>query len=57
MISSDTKPEDRVLMVSHSAELGRRYGELTNATQSLAAERAVKDRELREYQQTMSARL
>jgi hypothetical protein len=44
-------------MVSRSAELGRRYGELTNATQSLTAERAVKDRELHDYQQTMSARL
>lgn len=57
MISSDTKPEDRVVMVSRSAELGRRYGELTQATQSLTADRAVKDRELREYQQTLSARL
>ncbi len=57
MISSDTKPEDRVVMVSRSAELGRRYGELTNATQSLTAERAVQDRELRDYQQTLSARL
>jgi hypothetical protein len=54
MISSDTKPEDRVVMVSRSAELGRRYGELTQATQSLTAERAVKDRELREYQQTLA---
>ncbi len=57
MIASDTKPEDRVVMVSRSAELGRRYGELTNATQSLTADRAVKDRELRDYQQTLSARL
>ena len=54
MISSDTKPEDRVVMVSRSAELGRRYGELTQATQSLTAERAVKDRELRDYQQTLA---
>jgi hypothetical protein len=57
MISSDTKPEDRVLMVSHSAELGRRYGELTNETRSLTEERVAKDRDLREYQQTLSARL
>ena len=34
--------------------LGRRYGELTQATQSLTAERAVKDRELRDYQQTLA---
>jgi len=54
MISSETKAEDRVVMVSRSAELGRRYGELTQATQSLTAERAVKDRELREYQQTLA---
>ena len=57
MIASDTKPEDRVLMVSHSAELGRRYGELTNATKSLEYDRVAKDRELREFQQTLSARL
>ena len=57
MISSDTKPEDRVVMVSRSAELGRRYGELTNETRSLTEERVAKDRDLREYQQTLSARL
>jgi hypothetical protein len=57
MIANDTKPEDRVLMVSHSAELGRRYGELTNETRSLTEERVGKDRELREYEQTLSARL
>jgi len=56
MIASDTKPEDRVLMVSHSAELGRRYGELTNATKSLTEERVLHDRELREYQQTLASR-
>jgi len=56
MISSDTKPEDRVVMVSRSAELGRRYGELTNETRSLTEDRAVKDRELREYQQTLASR-
>ena len=56
MISSDTKPEDRVVMVSRSAELGRRYGELTNETRSLTEERVVKDRELREYQQTLASR-
>jgi hypothetical protein len=43
--------------VSHSAELGRRYGELTNETRSLTEERVGKDRELREYEQTLSARL
>ena len=56
MISSDTKPEDRVVMVSRSAELGRRYGEITNETRSLTEERVVKDRELREYQQTLASR-
>jgi hypothetical protein len=56
MIASDTKAEDRVLMVSRSAELGRRYGELTNATKSLTEERALHDRELREYQQTLASR-
>lgn len=57
MIAKDTKPEDRVLMVSHSAELGRRYGELTNETKSLEQERVAKDRDLRDFQQTLSARL
>jgi hypothetical protein len=57
MVASDTKAEDRVLMVSHSAELGRRYGELTNSTRSLTQDRVFKDRELREFQQTLAARL
>lgn len=57
MIASDTKPEDRVLMVEHSAELGRRYSEIGNSTKSLEQERVVKDRDLRDFQQTFSARL
>jgi hypothetical protein len=57
MVASDTKPEERVLMVSRTAELGRRYGELTNSTKSLTQDRVYKERELREFQQTLAARL
>ena len=57
MIASETTAEERVLMVSRSAELGRHYAELTNATKSLTQERVFKDRELRDYQQTLAARL
>jgi hypothetical protein len=57
MIASDTTTEQRLLMVSRSAELGRRYGELTAQTKSLEDERVVHDIELREFQQTLAARL
>src|SRR5262249_7170193 len=54
MIASDTTAEQRLVMVSRSAELGRRYGELTNSSKSLTQERVYKERDLREYQQTLA---
>ena len=55
MVASDTTAEQRVLMVSKSAELGRRYGELTNETKALADERVVHALELRDFQETLAA--
>jgi hypothetical protein len=57
MIASDTTTEQRLLMVSRSAELGRRYGELTAETKSLEDERVVHEIELRDFEQTLAARL
>jgi hypothetical protein len=57
MIAGDTTTEQRLLMVSRSAELGRRYGELTAQTKSLEDERVVHEIELRDYEQTLAARL
>jgi hypothetical protein len=56
MVAAETTAEQRVLMVSRSAELGRRYGELTNQTKQLEQERVVHERELRDYQQTLASR-
>jgi hypothetical protein len=57
MIASDTTSEQRLLMVSRSAELGRRYGELTTEIDALGKERVVHELELREFEQTLAARL
>jgi uncharacterized protein DUF2799 len=57
MVAVETTAEQRVYMVSRSAELGRRYGELTEATKSLERKRVDHERELRDYQQTLAARL
>ncbi len=57
MVANDTTTEQRLLMVSRCAELGRRYGELTGQTKSLENERAVHEIELRDFQQTLAARL
>jgi Protein of unknown function (DUF2799) len=56
MIAGDTTTEQRLLMVSRSAELGKRYGELTAQTKSLEDERVAHASELREYQQTLASR-
>lgn len=55
MIALDTTPEQRVSMVTRSAELGRRYGELTSEIQGLERERALRERDLVDYQQTLAA--
>jgi hypothetical protein len=54
MIASDTTPEQRVAMVTRSADLGRRYGELTTEIQHLERDRAFAERELLDYQQALA---
>jgi hypothetical protein len=56
MVSSETTAEQRLTLVTRSADLGRRYGELTTANQQLERDRAAQERELFDYQQTLAAR-
>jgi hypothetical protein len=55
MVALDTTAEQRVAMVTRSADLGRRFGELTNESRDLERERAVRERELLDYEQTLAA--
>jgi hypothetical protein len=55
MIATDTTPEQRVAMVTRSAELGRRYGELTNEIRDLERDRALAERDLLDYRATLAA--
>lgn len=55
MIAGDTTAEQRVAMVTRSADLGRRYGELTTEIQQLERDRALAERDLLEYQGTLAA--
>jgi hypothetical protein len=55
MIASDTTAEQRVVMVTRSADLGRRYGELTTEIQQLERDRALAERDLLEYRGTLAA--
>jgi len=55
MIATDTTTEQRVAMVTRSAEIGRRYGELTTEIQQLERQRALAERELLDYRQTLAA--
>jgi hypothetical protein len=55
MIATDTTAEQRLTMVTRSADLGRRYGELTTEIQQLERERAVAERALFEYRSTLAA--
>ena len=54
--ASDTTAEQRVLLVSRTAELGRRYGELNTVIEVAQRERVEHERELRDYQQTLALR-
>lgn len=56
MIASETTAEERLRLVTRSAELGRHYGELTTQIQQLDRDRAVHQRELLDYQQTLASR-
>jgi hypothetical protein len=55
MVASDTTPEQRVAMVTRSAELGRRFGELSNEIRDLERDRALAERDLLDYRQTLAA--
>ncbi len=55
MVATDTTPEQRVAMVTRSADLGRRYGELTNEIRDLERDRALAERDLLEYRATLAA--
>jgi len=55
MIAADTTPEQRVAMVTRSADLGQRYGQLTTEIRDLERERALRERELLDYRQTLAA--
>jgi hypothetical protein len=54
--AADTTAEQRVLLVSRSAELGRRYGELSTTIEVAQRDRVGHERELRDYQQTLALR-
>jgi hypothetical protein len=56
MISDATTAEERVLLVSRSAELGSKYAELSASTDALKQERVVHEQELRRYQETLASR-
>ena len=55
MIAVDTTAEQRVAMVTRSADLGRRYGELSTEIQVLERDRALAERELLDYRATLAA--
>ena len=57
MVSTDTSAKERVLLVSRTAELGKRYGELSAENDELKQERVGHAAELADYEQTLSARL
>ena len=56
MISDQTTTEQRLLLVSRTADLGQRYGALGNEIEVLERERVAHEIELRDYQQTLAAR-
>jgi hypothetical protein len=57
MVSAESTAEQRVLLVSRSAELGVKYAELSASTDALTRERVIHEQELRRYQETLAARL
>jgi hypothetical protein len=55
MIASDTTAEQRLAMVTRSADLGRRFGELTNEIEHLQRDRALAERALLDYRSALAA--
>jgi hypothetical protein len=56
MIAADTTVEQRLRLVTRSAELGRHFGELTREIEQLQHERVANERDLYDYQRTLAAR-
>ena len=56
MIATDTTAEQRVRLVTRSAELGRHFGELTREIEQSQRERAAFERDLYDYERTLAAR-
>jgi Protein of unknown function (DUF2799) len=54
MVSNETTAEERVLLVSRAADLGRTYGELSASIDALTHERVGHERNLREYQEILA---
>ena len=54
MVSEGTSAEERLLMVTESAQLGERYGKLTGEIEVLEEERVVQQIELSDYQQSLA---
>jgi hypothetical protein len=55
MIAADTTAEQRLAMVTRSADLGRHFGELTTESEQLQRDRALAERALLEYRSTIAA--
>ena len=56
MIAVDTTAEQRVHLVTRSAELGGHFGELTREIEQLQRDRARFERDLLDYQRSLAAR-
>lgn len=54
MVSEGTSAEERLLMVTESAQLGERYGKLTSEIEVLEEDRVVQQIELSDFQQTLA---
>lgn len=54
MVAEGTSAEERLLLVTESAELGQRYGELSAEIDALEEQRVVSAAALRDYQETLA---
>ena len=54
MVSEGTSAEERLRMVTESAQLGERYGQLRTETEVLQQERVAREIELSDYRQTLA---
>lgn len=56
MVNPDTSAQQRLTLVARTAELGKRYGELSAQNDDLKQERVAHAGELADYQQTLASR-